>query len=34
MRACIDMSPVYNGVTVSFKKKIALNADKTKIIFA
>lgn len=30
----IDMSAVYDGVTISFKRKIALNEDKTNIIFA
>ena len=28
----IDMSPVYDGVTISFKKKIALNAEKNKVV--
>lgn len=30
----IDVSAVYDGVTISFARKIRLNADKTKIIFA
>ena len=30
----IDMSPVYDGVTISFKRKIKLNPDKKQIIFA
>lgn len=30
----IDVSAVYDGVTISFARKIKLNADKTKIIFA
>ena len=27
-----DMSPVYDGVTISFKKKIALNTEKNKVV--
>lgn len=30
----VDVSTVYDGVTISFKRKIALNADKTKVVFA
>ncbi|GJG32356.1 hypothetical protein PRMUPPPA20_04650 [Xylanibacter ruminicola] len=30
----VDVSAVYDGVTISFKRKIALNADKTKVVFA
>ena len=30
----IDMSAVYDGVTISFKRKIKLNDDKNKVIFA
>lgn len=30
----VDVSNVYDGVTISFKRKIALNADKTKVVFA
>ena len=30
----VDVSAVYDGVTISFARKIKLNADKTKIIFA
>ena len=29
----IDMSAVYNGVTISFSKKIKLNEDKNKVVF-
>ncbi len=29
----IDMSAVYDGVTISFSKKIKLNEDKSKVIF-
>lgn len=29
----IDMSPVYDGAIISFKKKIKLNNDRNKIIF-
>lgn len=28
----IDMSSVYDGVTISFKHKIALNAEKNKVV--
>lgn len=28
----VDVSVVYNGVIISFKRKIALNADKNKVI--
>lgn len=30
----VDVTAVYDGVTISFKRKIALNADKTKVVFA
>lgn len=30
----IDVSAVYDGVTISFARKIRLNADKTKVILA
>ena len=30
----IDVSAIYDGVTISFARKIALNADKTKVVFA
>lgn len=30
----VDVSAVYDGVTISFKRKIKLNADKNKVIFA
>lgn len=30
----VDVSAVFDGVTISFKRKIALNADKTKVVFA
>ena len=30
----IDVSAIYDGATISFARKIKLNADKTKIIFA
>ena len=30
----VDVSAVYDDVTISFKRKIKLNDDKTKIIFA
>ena len=30
----VDVSAVYDGVDISFKRKIKLNSDKTKIIFA
>ena len=29
----VDVSAVYDGVKISFKRKIALNEDKTKIVF-
>lgn len=29
----IDMSFVYDGVTISFSKKIKLNEDKNKVVF-
>ena len=29
----IDMSAVYDGVTISFDKKIKLNEDKNKVVF-
>ena len=30
----VDVSAVYDGVEISFSRKIALNADKTKVVFA
>ena len=30
----IDVSAVYDGVTISFARKIKLNDDKTKVILA
>ena len=30
----VDVSAVYDGVDISFKRKIKLNEDKTKVIFA
>lgn len=30
----VDMSAVYDGVIISFKRKIKLNNDKTRVIFA
>ena len=30
----IDVSAIYDGVIISFARKIALNADKTKVVFA
>lgn len=30
----VDMSAVYDGVIISFKRKIKLNNDKTCVIFA
>jgi len=30
----VDVSAVYDGVTISFKRKITLNGDKTRVIFA
>lgn len=30
----VDVSAVYDGVTISFKRKIKLNEDKTRVIFA
>lgn len=29
----VDVSAVYDGVTISFRRKIALDAEKTKIVF-
>lgn len=29
----IDISAVYDGVTISFSKKIKLNEDKNKVVF-
>ena len=29
----VDVSAVYDGVTISFKRKIMLNGDKTRVIF-
>ena len=30
----VDVSVVYDGVTISFKRKIALDDEKKKIVFA
>lgn len=30
----VDVSAIYDGTTISFARKIALNADKTKVILA
>lgn len=30
----VDVSAVYDGVTISFKRKIKLNEDKTRVTFA
>ena len=30
----VDVSAVYDGVTISFERKISLNDDKTRVIFA
>ena len=30
----VDVSAVYDGVTISFARKIALNADKNKVVLA
>ena len=30
----VDVSAVYDGVEISFARKIALNADKTKVVLA
>ncbi|UKK66877.1 hypothetical protein L6466_02845 [Prevotella communis] len=30
----VDVSAVYDGVDISFKRKISLNEDKTRVIFA
>ena len=30
----VDVSAVYDGVEISFARKIALNCDKTKVILA
>lgn len=30
----VDVSAIYDGVDISFARKIKLNTDKTKIIFA
>ena len=30
----VDVSAVYDGVTISFKRKIMLNGDKTRVTFA
>lgn len=30
----VDVSAIYDGVEISFARKIKLNEDKTKIIFA
>ena len=29
----VDVSAIYDGVEISFAKKIKLNADKTKVLF-
>ena len=29
----VDVSAVYDGVTITFARKIKLNADKTKVMF-
>jgi hypothetical protein len=31
---CVDVSAIYDGVEISFARKIKLNADKTKVLFA
>ena len=30
----VDVSAIYDGVEISFARKIKLNADKTKVLFA
>ena len=30
----VDVSAIYDGVTISFKRKIMLNDDKTRVTFA
>lgn len=30
----VDVSVIYDGVTISFARKIKLNADKTKVMLA
>ena len=30
----VDVSAIYDGVTISFAKKIVLNKDKTIVLFA
>ena len=30
----VDVSAVYDGVEISFVRKITLNANKTKVVFA
>ena len=30
----VDVSAVFDGVTISFKRKIKLNEDKTRVTFA
>lgn len=30
----VDVSAVYDGVTISFERKISLNDDKTRVTFA
>lgn len=30
----VDVSAIYDGIDISFARKIKLNTDKTKIIFA
>ena len=33
IRKGVDVSAIYDGVEISFAKKIKLNADKTKVLF-
>ena len=30
----VDVSAIYDGVTISFARKVVLNDDKTKVLFA
>lgn len=30
----VDVSAIYDGTTISFARKIKLDADKTKVVFA
>ena len=30
----VDVSAVYDGISISFERKIKLNEDKTKVLFA